>query len=44
MAEAIFAGAALAMILGWIGHCVRSRDSFVLHFDRGGSRPDSNPD
>ena len=35
MAEAVFAGAVLAMVLGWIGRSTRKKDSFVLHFSRG---------
>jgi hypothetical protein len=35
MAEAIFVGAVLAIVLGWIGHSASKKDSFVLHFSRG---------
>lgn len=42
MAEAIFAGAALAIVLGWIGHSVRKKDSLVLHFSRGAFMCDLN--
>ena len=35
MAEAIFAGAVVAIVLGWIDRSIRKKDSFVLHFSRG---------
>ena len=42
MAEAIFAGAVLAIVLGWTGRSVRKKDSFVLHFSRGAFMRDLN--
>ena len=42
MAEALFAGAVLAVLLGWIGHSARKKDSFVLHFSRGAFMRDLN--
>jgi len=42
MAEALFAGAVLVIVLGWIGHSARKKDSFVLHFNRGGFMRDLN--
>jgi hypothetical protein len=35
MAEAIFAGAVLAITVRWISRAVKSKDGFVLHFSRG---------
>ena len=42
MAEALLAGAVLAIVLGWIGHSARKKDSFVLHFSRGAFMRDLN--
>ena len=42
MAEAIFAGAVLAITLGWIGRAVKSKDGFVLHSSRGSFMRDLN--
>ena len=42
MAEAIFAGAVLAIVLGWIGRTARKKDSFVIHFSRGAFMRDLN--
>jgi hypothetical protein len=42
MAEAIFAGAVLAITLRWIGRAVKSKDSFVLHSSRGSFMRDLN--
>ena len=35
MAEAIFAGAVLAIALRWIGRSAKDEDGFVRHFSRG---------
>jgi len=42
MAEAIFAGAVLAITFRWIGRAVKSKDSFVLHSSRGSFMRDLN--
>jgi hypothetical protein len=42
MAEAIFAGAVLAIALRWISGSLRKQDSFVLHSSRGAFMRDLN--
>ena len=42
MAEAIFAGAVLAITLRWISGSLRKPDSFVLHAGRGAFMRDLN--
>lgn len=42
MAEAIFAGAVLAIVFGWMGRSIRKKDSFVFHFSRGAFMRDLN--
>ncbi len=42
MKEALFAGALLAIALGWIARSARNADGFVRHFSRGAFMRDLN--
>jgi hypothetical protein len=42
MAEAIFAGAVLAIVLRWLSRSVKEPNGFVRHFSRGAFMRDMN--
>ena len=42
MKEAIFAGAVLAIALGWIARSMRTKDGFARYYSRGAYMRDLN--